>query len=299
MSRKTRRWALFVFVAIGLILLNYPLIAIVINDAFAIRNNATLTVSGEEGADIEKIVAMRAYNAELLKGNPHPENVQVLDLLEPGALLGYLEVPTINVYMAVRYGTTTEVLEKDLGLLEGSSLPAGGKGSHAAISGHTGMASKKMLTDLTAMVEGDIFFFHTFGLNLAYQVDNIAVVLPSENELLRIDPNEDYMTLITCTPYGVNSHRLLVRGKRIDYDFSKSPEEQGVGGRVTRRLSDVEKMRYLVALISLLLLILMLILTLRGLKKDKERDARKARKAAAAAKAKLKRKDEHNEKDSK
>lgn len=288
MSRKARRWALFTFVAIGLILLNYPLIAIWVNDAFAIRNTSVLTSSDGSGADVDKLAAMRAYNAELAKGNPNPENIGVLDLLQPGALLGYLEVPTINVYMAVRYGTTTEVLEKDLGLLEGTSLPVGGASSHAAISGHTGMASKKMLTDLTAMEIGDVFFFHTFGLDLAYQVDNIAVVLPHENELLQIVPGEDLMTLITCTPYGVNDHRLLVRGKRLpNYDFSKSAEEQG--GSVTRRLSDVERMRYLVALISLLLLILMLIITLLGLRKDKEREARKAQKAAAAAKAKLKR----------
>lgn len=289
MSRKTRRWALFAFVAIGLILLNYPLIAIWVNDAFAIRNDAALMVEDDSGMDAEKLSAMRAYNAELAKGNKNPENIGVLDLLQPGALLGYLEVPTINVYMAVRYGTSTEVLEKDLGLLEGTSLPVGGVNSHACISGHTGMASKKMLTDLTAMEIGDIFFFHTFGLNLAYQVDEINVVLPSENDLLQIVPGEDLMTLITCTPYGVNSHRLLVRGKRLpNYDFSKSAAEQG--GSVTRRLSDVERMRYIVALISLLLLILMLILTLLGLKKDKEREARKARKAAEAAKAKLKRK---------
>jgi sortase A len=212
-------------------------------------------------------------------------------LVQQGALLGYLEIPSINVYSAVRYGTSTEVLEKDLGLLEENSLPAGGKGCHAAVSGHTGMASKKMLTDLTAVEMGDVFFFHTFGLHLAYEVDNIEVILPTDprrTELLAIDPEQDLMTLITCTPYGVNSHRLLVRGHRIDYDFSKSADEQGVSK--SRHLSDVEIMRYIVAAVSLLLLILMLILTLRGLKKDKEREARKARKAAAAAKEKLKRK---------
>ena len=293
MSRKTRRWALFVFVAIGLILVNYPLIAVVVNDMFAIRNNAVLEDIVEDSSiNREKLAAMRAYNADLMNHKPDPRNVDMLDLVQQGALLGYLEIPSIDVYAAVRYGTSTEVLEKDLGLLEENSLPAGGKGCHAAVSGHTGMASKKMLTDLTAVEMGDVFFFHTFGLHLAYEVDNIETILPNDPrraDLLAIDPEADLMTLITCTPYGVNSHRLLVRGHRLpNYDFSKSADEQGLNS--SRHLSDVEKMRYIIALVSLLLLILMLILTLRGLKKDKERDARKARKAAAAAKAKLKRK---------
>ena len=292
MSRRTRRWALFIFVAIGLILVNYPLIAVVVNDVFAIRNNAALEDIVEDSeVNKAKLMAMRAYNNDLMLHKPDPRNVDVIDLVQQGALLGYLEIPSINVYSAVRYGTSTEVLEKDLGLLEENSLPAGGKGCHAAVSGHTGMASKKMLTDLTAVEMGDVFFFHTFGLHLAYEVDNIETILPNDprrTELLAIDPEQDLMTLITCTPYGVNSHRLLVRGHRIDYDFSKSADEQGVNN--SRHLSDVEMMRYIIALVSLLLLILMLILTLRGLKKDKEREARKARKAAAAAKEKLKRK---------
>ena len=214
----------------------------IIVSAFMLTCALSMGFAENVTVDVDKIAAMRAYNVELAKGNPYPENVQVLDLLEPGALLGNLEVPTIGVNMTVRYGTTIEVLEDDLGVLEGSSLPAGGKGSHVAISGHTGTMSKRMLTDLTLVEEGDIFFFHTFGLNMAYQVDNIAVVLPSENKLLAIDPNEDYMTLITCVPYGVNSHRLLVRGKRIDYDFSKSAEEQGLGDNVKRRYSVADKL---------------------------------------------------------
>ena len=216
------------------------------------------------------------------------------ELLKPGALLGYLEVPQIDVYMPVRYSTTTEVLDRNLGCVEETSLPVGGQNVHSSISGHTGMATKKMLTDLTALKLGDVFFMHTFGRDLAYQVEQIDVVLPTEDELLAIVPGHDYMTLITCTPYGVNDHRLLVRGERIDYDFSQPVEEQPI--QIEKRLSGVQKMRIYIAIGSGIVLVGLLILTIVGTVKDARRRRRKAEakalKAKTAAKDKLRRKGE-------
>ena len=295
MNRTVRRWVTLVIVTFGLLLLNYPLLSGIINDMFAIHGVQVYQQEVEKIDDTarkETLEALHAYNEELAKGNGSPVVVGAIEYVQPGALLGYLEVPSINVYMAVRYGTTSEVLERDLGLMEGTSLPVGGPSTHACISGHTGMASRKMLTDLTAVKEGDVFFFHILGEDLAYKVDQIDVVLPSEDELLAIVPDEDYMTLITCTPYGVNDHRLLVRGTRIDYDFSAPASEQSEALQTDRRLSGVERMRYIVAAVSLLILLALIVFTIRGTIKDKKRREIKAKKAVAAAKAKLKRKGE-------
>ena len=143
-------------------------------------------------------------------------------------MLGYVEVPTADIYLPFYYGTSTEVLNKGAGLVERTSLPIGGMGTHAVISAHTGLASKKLFTDLTEVKEGDIFFIHILNCDLAYKVDQIKVVLPDETDDLRIEQNHDYVTLLTCTPFGINDHRLLVRGERIDYDFSSPAAERTV-----------------------------------------------------------------------
>ena len=293
MSRVSRRWVAFAIVFLGLILLNYPLLSSFINDAFSVHGQAVYeeevaSLSDEER--LAKLDAMRSYNNCLAVGGEVPKSELLSEIVSPGYLLGYLDVPSINVYMAVRYGTTADVLEKDLGLLEGSSLPVGGTSSHACISGHTGMASRKMLTDLTAVEKGDMFFFHVLGEDLAYQVDQIKVVLPSEDEALAIVPGEDYMTLITCTPYGVNSHRLLVRGTRVDYDFSDGDGSNSLP--ITRRLSTVEMVRYGIGIVSVVIVIVMLVLTIRGTIQDKRRRENKLQNAKMKAKAKLRRKGE-------
>lgn len=130
----------------------------------------------------------------------------------------YVDIPKIDVYLPVYHGTGAEVMEKGAGHLIGSSLPVGGEGTHSIISAHTGLNTAKMFTDLTAMEEGDLFYLHTLGDVLAYQVDQISVVLPTDISKLGTVAGEDYCTLVTCTPYGVNTHRLLVRGTRVDYD---------------------------------------------------------------------------------
>ncbi|MBJ8205008.1 class C sortase [Bacillus cereus] len=140
------------------------------------------------------------------------------DALNIGDVMGYVEIPKIKVKLPIYQGTSEEVLGRGVGHLDKSSLPVGGAGTHTVLTGHRGLPSAILFTDLDKMKESDVFYIHSLGKILAYQVDQIKVVLPSETEDLLIVNNQDYATLLTCTPYGVNTHRLLVRGHRIPYE---------------------------------------------------------------------------------
>ncbi len=129
--------------------------------------------------------------------------------------MGYLSIPKINVQLPIYHGTDEAVLQIALGHLTGSSLPVGGETSHSVVSGHTGLPSAKLITDLDQLKKGDLFQYTVLDRTLTYEVDEINVVLPGEMDKLNLEPGADYSTLITCTPYGVNSHRLLVRGHRV------------------------------------------------------------------------------------
>lgn len=189
----------------------------------------------EVPAGLEKC---RDYNEGLLKGgvlltDPFDESqldptampyAGLLNVDGDGAM-GYITIPSIQVNLVIYHGTTEEVLQKGVGHLQGTSLPVGGTGTHCVLSAHSGLSSKKLFTDLEQVVEGDVFYLHVLGQTLAYQVDQIQVVLPSETDSLRIDANHDYVTLVTCTPYGINTHRLLVRGTRIPYEEAETIQQ--------------------------------------------------------------------------
>lgn len=163
-----------------------------------------------------------AYNKKLPHDNgrftlskaEQREYDRILDVTGTG-IMGYVEVPKINTRLPIYHGTDDAVLETAVGHIPGSSLPVGGKGTHCAISGHRGLPSARLFTDLDQLGEGDVFTLNVLGRTLTYQVDKIRVVLPDQLDDLAIDDGKDYCTLITCTPYGVNTHRLLVRGHRI------------------------------------------------------------------------------------
>lgn len=172
------------------------------------------------------------YNRQILSGGVIPSDpfteddedpeksryYSLLSLDDKGAM-GSFEVPGLIGPLIIYHGTDEDVLQKGVGHMEGSSLPVGGIGTHAVLSAHTGLTNKKLFTNLDQLEMGDVFFLKILGETLAYQVNQIKVVLPTEAvDELRIDPNEDYVTLVTCTPYGINSHRLLVRGTRIPYE---------------------------------------------------------------------------------
>ena len=131
-------------------------------------------------------------------------------------IMAYIDIPGLSVELPIYHGTSSSVLSAGVGHVEGTSLPVGGKGTHCALSAHRGLPSSKLFSDLDKMKIGDLFTITVFDRLLTYQVDQIKIVLPEEVEEVKIYPNSDYVTLVTCTPYGINTHRLLVRGTRVD-----------------------------------------------------------------------------------
>lgn len=147
------------------------------------------------------------------------ENSDYYNILNIGNdnVIGYIKIPKINVSLPIYHGTSEDVLKRGVGHLQNTSFPIGGEGTHAVLSGHTGLSSAKLFTDLDKLEEGELFFIEVLGEKLAYKIDQIKIVEPSETSDLVIKSGEDYVTLVTCTPYGINSHRLLVRGTRVPY----------------------------------------------------------------------------------
>ena len=176
-----------------------------------------------ERADSREIeearTAAESYNQLLASGATAAE-LEALDYdsllnLAGNGIMGYVEIPAIDVLLPICHGVGEDSLERGAGHLPSTSLPIGGKGTHTVISAHSGMATARMFTDLEQLEAGDVFYLHVLNEALSYEVDQILVVKPYQIDALKIDREKDYVTLITCTPYGVNSHRLLVRGHRI------------------------------------------------------------------------------------
>lgn len=157
-----------------------------------------------------------SYNQTLLSGSSLSA-VSYDDLLAVTDAIGYLEIPKIDVYLPIYHGVEGDVLEKGIGHLPESSLPVGGRSTHCVLSGHSGLPAAKILTELDEIVPGDTFYLHVLDETLAYEVDQIKTVLPEETDDIQIVEGKDYVTLLTCVPYGVNTHRLLVRGARKTY----------------------------------------------------------------------------------
>lgn len=193
---------------------------------------------------------------------------QVLDPNGAG-LMGSIEIPKINAKLAIYHGLSKTVLEKGVGHVEGTSLPVGGKSTHAVLAAHRGLPSAKLFTDLDQMKKGDIFILHILGKNLAYKVDQIRTVLPEETGELDIVEGEDHVTLVTCTPYGVNTHRLLVRGIRTKYVEGEIRNDE----TISQRLAATDPKKVLAggfAVLVVLILLIYLIVRHRDKKRKKK-----------------------------
>lgn len=237
MSRLMTLLIVVVFVA-GLSFLLYPTVSNLWNQAHQSRAIATYTEQVEkldDSSNKEMLTAARKYNKELLKKADHwklskkdkKKYESLLDVSGTG-IMGYIEIPKIACSLPVYHGTDEGALQIAIGHLEGSSLPVGGKSSHCVLSGHRGLPSARLFTDLDQMEEGDTFILNILGHKLAYEVDQIKVVLPEEMSDLEIQEGKDLCTLVTCTPYGINTHRLLVRGHRVKYVETKVQEQREV-----------------------------------------------------------------------
>ena len=188
------------------------------------------------------------------------ENYEAVLNVSGSGVMAYIEIPKINCSLPIYHGTEEGVLQTSIGHIEGSSLPVGGLSTHCVLSGHRGLPSAKLFTDLDKLVVGDTFLLHTLDETLTYEVDQILIVLPHEVSALAIEEGKDYCTLVTCTPYGINSHRMLVRGHRID------TVEEGQKIRVPGDAMQLESSTIaplVAAPILLLLLVLLLVKTRR------------------------------------
>lgn len=186
------------------------------------------------------------------------------ELLSPDrtGIMGYIEIPAISVYLPVFHGTSSATLERGAGHLKGTSLPIGGESTHSVLTGHTGMNKARLFTDLTELEAGDMFFVHVLGNTLAYEIYEIDIVLPEDTSKLGIRQGEDIVTLVTCTPYGINTHRLLVHGKRADCSEEEYEKIIEIGSKETdsQWMRSYQKAIFIGLLITAVLFIIMLLL---------------------------------------
>lgn len=223
-SRASTVILIIVFL-VGLSLLLYPSLSDYWNSFRQSRAIASYveSVSHLDNQEYQALLEeARAYNASLVgdktRFSPTEEELaEYLTLLgSTGAAVGYVEIPAIKLTLPIYLGTSETVLQVGVGAMEGSSLPVGGESTHAVLTGHRGLPSATLFTDLDRLVQGDMFHIHILNETCTYEVDQILIVEPAEMDALEIVEGEDYCTLVTCTPYGVNSHRMLVRGHRIE-----------------------------------------------------------------------------------
>lgn len=268
---------------IGLSVLLYPNISEYFNSrnsSRAVANYESDLAKTSETERQEMLAAARAYNQELLTNDTRFEEMSAAQLERYNSVLNingegmmcYMEIPSLGVSLPVYHTTGEIVLQRYIGHVEGSSLPVGGLGPHAVLSGHRGLPSAELFTNLDRMEEGDLFQIHVLGEVLTYQVDDISVVLPEEVTQLTIDLEQDWVTLVTCTPYGVNTHRLLVRGTRIE-----TPEDLEAVMGDTVMMTKLNISLWIALGMGVLFLIILIMLWLSSRKK-KGQDAEPAKK---------------------
>ena len=257
----------------GALLLLYPTISDYWN---SLHQSRAIASYAEQVADLDdntydQIWAdARAYNETLDNSTSRfvmtEEQKKIYEALlniADNGVMGYIEIPKIKCNLPIYHGTDEAVLQIAIGHVQGSSLPAGGESTHCVLSGHRGLPSAKLFSDLDQLTEGDVFLLRVLDETLTYEVDQIRTVLPDELDDLAIEEGKDYCTLVTCTPYGINSHRLLVRGHRVENQASASTI------RVTADAMQIEPLLIapLVAVPMLLVLLVMVLIPHRTKKK--------------------------------
>lgn len=264
---------LILILLIGLSLMLYPSFADWWNSFHSSRAIASYEeqVANIDDAQYEELWdAARDYNQSLLH---RPNDFLLSDeqqeiyksLLDIGGngIMGYIEIPMIDVMLPIYHGTKESVLQIAVGHLDWTSLPVGGAGSHCVLSGHRGLPSARLFTDLDKLKVGDVFMLHVLNEILTYEIDQILIVEPQDTDPLLIEPGKDLCTLITCTPYGINSHRMLVRGHRIE------SQEEPKDIRITADAVRIEPLMVAPIVAVPILLVLLIILLLPKQKKGK------------------------------
>ena len=221
-----KRWLLAAacgIAALGLML--YPLAGELLSERYHsdIETTYTAAIADTDHAELTaQRQAAEQYNAMLsgatiTEGGASAPPLAYAQQLTVGGAMAYVDIPKINVCLPVQHGTDADTLERAVGHVVGTSLPVGGGSTHAVLSAHSGMAPAKLFSDIDQLTVGDMFYIHVLGEVLAYKVDAIHTVLPTDTSRLQIEGGKDQVTLVTCTPFGVNTHRLLVRGHRVPY----------------------------------------------------------------------------------
>lgn len=275
-SKKASTIILGLVFLVGLSVLLYPTISDYVNQFSASHAIAGYdkALSNMSEADYALLLdTTKTYNRDLASGNQHfvngaPENEAYRELLNitGNSMMGYVEIKKLHVTLPIFHGTSEETLQTGVGHLEGSSIPVGGESTHAVLTGHRGLPSAKLFTDLDRMEKGDLFTITVLNEVLTYEVDQISIVEPTDISQLKIIPGEDHVTLVTCTPYAVNTHRLLVRGVRVDGPASDV--------HVAADAALIDPMLVAPALAAPILIILLIVLLTRtkksGAKKNKK-----------------------------
>ena len=233
MKRWLSNFCLTLVLLVGLSLILYPTVSDWWNSMHQTR---VMTSYSEAVQSVDPAVydeaweSARAYN-QTLPGNElrflmtqEQRDVYNRELNPAGdGIMGIIEIPTLGIELPIYHSTTEAVLQVAIGHIEGTSLPTGGEGTHCALSGHRGLPRARLFTDLDKLIEGDVFLLHILNETLTYEVDRILIVGPRDLDALEIEEDKDYCTLVTCTPYGINTHRMLVRGSRIETVKEKAP----------------------------------------------------------------------------
>ena len=260
---------LITLIALGFLL--YPSFSNYINNKFAVSTISDYTekINNVKDEEVDYLIKnINKYNYDLFNGTAENQLPDYLNIHQ-GDVLGYIEIPSINIKLPIYYGTSVDILKKGVGVLDGTSLPVGGENTHSVLSAHTGLANQKLFTDIDKLKDGDVFYLHILKKDLAYKVNQIKVVHPDEIDELKISDEKDYVTLLTCYPYGINTERLLVRGERTD--LSPSNVEQVQKEISTFNHSNENLILIVIILISVLIIIFLLFLIMKFKGKNKSR----------------------------
>lgn len=279
-DRRTSKILILILFLAGLTILLYPTISDQWNKYrnAQLKSEYTQTIENSDRESLEEeLEAASEYNKTLvgssvpdafsIREDQADEEYEHLLNINNDGMMGYVDIPSIDVSLPIYHYTSEEVLQKGVGHLAGSSLPVGGSSTHTVISAHRGLPSAKMFTDINLLEEGDIFKLHILDWVLAYEVDQIKVVEPDNTEDLGITEGKDYAILFTCTPYGVNTKRLLVRGYRITGDDEKITSQAASHHTVFPNLSVI--MELLCVLVGILLAVF--IIWILGIPKKRKR----------------------------
>ena len=273
-----------IFIIVGGCIFLYPNVSNYFaekNQTEAIREYSEAVSNFDQEKIDEELQKAQTYN-ENLSGEPvhdpfvegsgyaMPKNYkEVLNIAEDG-VMAYVEIPKISVYLPIYHGTSSEVLEKGVGHIESTSLPIGGISTHSVLTGHTGLPSAELFTRLDELVEGDIFYIHILNEVLTYKVYEIKVILPDEISELQITSGKDYVTLVTCTPYGVNSHRLLVKAERTEYEEYNDETKENTSN-INENSGNTGKNYYLMGVIIGIIIFILIIIIIFIFKKKRRK----------------------------